>query len=302
MRLAKFVREERIEIVHAHMARDYPLAMLAARGDDRARLIITRHVLFPLRKIHRLTLSRVARIIAVSEPLASSLRAQSLFPDEKIVTIPNGIEAERFDKVEREASRQALCNRLQIGPRQLLIGTLGELNPLKGHEEFLRAAELITHARDDVHFIIAGSDSSPGGAYQLTLERLIDELGLHGRAHLLGWVDEVPRFLKGLDVFVSASHTESFGLAIVEAMAAGLAVVATATEGARSVLEEEVTGLLVPVGDVEAMAASVSRLLSDGDERERLSARAHEAARSRFSLERMVNATEQVYMEALVRQ
>lgn len=281
------------------MARDYPLATVAARGDDRARLVITRHVLFPLNRIHRLTLSKVARIIAVSEPVASSLKAQSLFPTEKIVTIPNGIELERFDKVEREASRQTLCNQLQIGPRQLLVGTLGELNPLKGHEEFLRAAQLIARRQDDVHFVIAGSDSSPDGAYQLTLERLIDELGLRGRAHLLGWVDDVPGLLKGLDVFVSASRTESFGLAIVEAMAAGLAVVATETEGARSVLEEEVTGLLVPIGDVEAMAASVSRLLSDEDKRERLSARAREAARKRFSLERMVDATEQVYMEAL---
>src|SRR6185436_9955826 len=95
MRLARLVRERRIEVVHAHIARDYPLAALAA-GRSGARLVLTRHVLFPLSKIHRLTLRRTTRVIAVSEAVADGLRAQNIFPPDKIITIHNGIDAKRF--------------------------------------------------------------------------------------------------------------------------------------------------------------------------------------------------------------
>jgi glycosyltransferase involved in cell wall biosynthesis len=128
---------------------------------------------------------------------------------------------------------------------------------------------------------------------------LISELGLQRRVYLTGWLDDVAPYLTALDIFVSASRNESFGLAIVEAMASGAAIVATMTEGARSIIEDGVTGHLVSIGDVEALAASVCKLLANDDERRRLATEARAAARERFSLERMVAATEQIYMEAL---
>src|SRR5207247_6126995 len=90
VRLARFVRKNQIEIVHAHVARDYPLAALAT-GRTKARLVLTRHVLFPLSRIHKLTLRRTSRVIAVSEDVAESLKSQRIFSAKKIVTIHNGI-------------------------------------------------------------------------------------------------------------------------------------------------------------------------------------------------------------------
>lgn len=297
--LSRIVRERKIEIVHAHMARDYPLAAMATRRNPSARLIITRHVLFPLKKIHALTLSRVARVIAVSEAVANTLTARKIFPAEKVRIVPNGIDVARFDAARHDSNRAELCSKLQIPPQRLLIGTIGEINQLKGHEEFARAAALIAARFAETSFIIAGADTSPAGAHRAALERLADDLNLRGRVHLTGWLNDVAPLLGALDVFVSASRTESFGLAIVEAMASGAAVVATATAGALSIIEDDVTGHLVPVGDVEALAANVIRLLSDKDERSRMSTRAREVVRERFSLERMVTATEQIYFEAL---
>jgi glycosyltransferase involved in cell wall biosynthesis len=99
-----------------------------------------------------------------------------------------------------------------------------------------------------------------------------------------------------MDVFVSASETESFGLAIVEAMAAGTAVVATETEGAREVIDDRKTGVLVPIGDVQTIAESVCELLRDPEKRRDLASRAREAANARFSLKRMVDEIEKVYL------
>jgi phosphatidylinositol alpha-mannosyltransferase len=90
-------------------------------------------------------------------------------------------------------------------------------------------------------------------------------------------------------VFVSASETESFGLAIVEAMAAGTAVVATATEGAREVIEDQKTGLLVPIGDTDRIAGSVADLLSDPERRRAIATQSAQSAATKFTLTRMVD-------------
>jgi glycosyltransferase involved in cell wall biosynthesis len=282
------------------MARDYPLAALAARrAGANARLVITRHVLFPLHQLHRLTLSRVARVIAVSEAVARSLSLQGIFPPQKISVVTNGIDARRFDASAVASSRETMRLAAGIRPEERLIGMLGEIKPLKGQEEFLRAAALIARRVAGARFIIAGGDASRTGEHRAYIERLIGELDLDGRVRLTGWLDDVAPLLASLDVFVSASRSESFGLTIAEAMASGLAVVATATEGAREIIEHGVTGMLVPVGDVESLASVIVELLEDANERRRIGARARETARERFSLDRMVEATERIYLEAL---
>ncbi|MBV9957763.1 MAG: glycosyltransferase family 4 protein [Acidobacteria bacterium] len=293
-RLARLIREEQIEVVHAHLARDYPLASLAVRRD--AQLVVTRHVMFPLNRLHKLTLKRVARVIAVSEAVARALGAQKLCAESKIRVIPNGIDLKRFEDVRPQEARAL------IGlESRLLVGTVGSLLPLKGHEEFIRAAARIVAARADVGFVIICGDGSGGAReeeYRAQLERLIAELKLEQHVRLMSWHGELAHFYGALDVYVSASHTEAFGLSIVEAMAAGRALVATATEGAREIVSDKETGLLVPVRDAEKLAEAVAALLADEELRNLLGSRAYSEAQ-RFSLERMVEATERVYLETL---
>src|SRR2546429_3040825 len=99
--LSRFVREHQIDIVHAHVARDYPLAALAT-GRRQAQLVLTRHVLFPLNRIHKLTLRRTARVIAVSQAVAESLYTASIFAPEKIVTVHNGIDIDKFVRAGKD--------------------------------------------------------------------------------------------------------------------------------------------------------------------------------------------------------
>jgi glycosyltransferase involved in cell wall biosynthesis len=301
LELARLIRQHRIEIVHAHMARDYPLAALGAQhARANAQLIITRHVLFPLHRLHRIALSRVARVIAVSEAVARSISTQGLFPAHKIKVVTNGVDVKRFDASVHACGRETFRRSASIAPERRLVGMLGEIKPLKGQEDFLRAAAIIARRFPGVDFMIAGCDTSRTGEHRARVERLIRELDLlRGRVHLTGWLADVAPLLSALDVFVSASHTESFGLTIVEAMASGTPVVATATEGAREIIEDGVTGLLVPVGDAEALASAITRLLEDEHERKRMGARARRVARERFSLDRMVDQTEQIYREIL---
>jgi glycosyltransferase involved in cell wall biosynthesis len=113
----------------------------------------------------------------------------------------------------------------------------------------------------------------------------------------LDWAEETAPLLHALDVFVSASHSESFGLAILEATASGAAIVATATEGAKEILRDGETGLLVPIQEPVALAEAVGKLLRDEKLRAKLGRQAREAAAKTFSLERMIEETERVYKQ-----
>lgn len=288
-RLAEFIRAHSIEIVHAHAARDYHLAALAVRLASRGRLVLTRHTLFPMRGINRPLLKSAGRVIAVSHAVAESLRRNGVIDSSKITVVHNGIDTDRFDQsvVARD------------GDLPVSVGTIGHLAPIKGQDIFLRAAALISARRPGVNFVVIGEDKSPQMDYRKSLEKLVAEFGLSGIVTMPGWRDDIPAVLSSLTMFVSAARSEPFGLAIVEAMAAGLPVVAAASEGAVEIIEDGVTGKIVPVDDAEALAQAIDALLDDPLECSRLGRNAQLAARERFSLARMARDTERVYREVL---
>jgi glycosyltransferase involved in cell wall biosynthesis len=281
------------------MARDYPLAAYAARTNAASSLIISRHVLFPLSRLHRITLSRAARIIAVSQAVASRLKTDAIVPAEKISVVLNGIDTVRFSEAKAKFSRRLFLENWKLPADSLLVGSVGELTPLKGQEEILRAAPQLLKQLPQTHFIIAGIDHSREKQHRTRLEQLIKELDLTTQVSLVGWLDDLAELYCALDVFVSSSHTESFGLAIAEAMASGTAVVATETEGASELIETGETGLLVPIGNVDRLAESILLLLEDKEKRVRLSEAAQHAAAANFSLERMIEETEAIYRAEL---
>src|SRR3569832_1661363 len=143
--LAGFIRANGIEIVHAHAARDYHLAALAVRLASRSRLVLTRHLFFPLRRINKILLSGVSRVIAVSRAVAESLPQNGVIESSKITVIHNGIDVERFTSSSGRDST-------------IRVGTVGHLAPIKGHDIFVRAAALVSARRPDVRFLIIGED------------------------------------------------------------------------------------------------------------------------------------------------
>ena len=296
--LAKILREREIQIVHAHVARDYPLAALASRLAPAARLVITRHVMFPLGRAHRLTLSGVSRVIAVSEAVAQSLRRQDIFPAHKIRVVLNGIDLGRVEEVARHFERDSYRRLLGIRA-PLAIGIVGELSEVKGHEDFVRAASIIAGENAEVEFLIVGENASRGARYRNKIESLVAKFGLGERVRLLGYRKDLTEVLLSLDLLVSASLSESFGLAIAEAMSCGLPIVATATEGARELISDGETGRVVPIGAPAAIASAVLELLRDSRRRSSLAERARRVAHEKFGLERMVEETEGVYAETL---
>jgi len=243
-------------------------------------------------KVRRYELDRVEAVIAISRQLEQSLIAGGVSA-QKVRTVYSGI-----DLSERQLAHnnQAIRQMIGLPNGAVLLGTVANLFPRKGYEVMLRALPAIVRAVATVHYVIVGSDDHD---YAERLKRIAQELKIADRVHIVGFQDPVQPFLAALDLYVHPALMEGFGIAVVEAMAMGKAVVATTTGGLPEVVAQGETGLLVPPGDVESLAATVVSLLDDRVRREQMgrsgSARAHE----RFSLDASVKHMEQLYREVL---
>lgn len=297
--LSRILDQHRIDVVHAHMARDYSVAAYAVRRHPSAKLVVTRHVLFPLNRFHKWTLSYASRIVAVSSAVGRQLTSQQLVAPEKIIVIRNGINVDKFRHTKMASDRASYLRRLGIPDDCLLVGSIGELRALKRHDDFIRASALVASKVPTAHFVIAGVDTSTTGAVRRQLETLVGALELKERFHFLGWLDDAAQLLSSMDLFVSASETESFGLAIAEAMASGVTVASTATEGAAELVVEGETGLLVPIGEVEQMANAITSLLLDENKRRQFGVEGQRVVSRGNSLDRMVDELEEVYESLL---
>ena len=294
-RIAEFVREHEIDIIHAHVARDYIPASIATMASKRAKFVLTRHVLFPLKPFNRFALRNLSRAIAVSSGVEEALA--NVFPKKKIRTIANGIAiaVDGFDdRQQRGREFRAFHNILLDAP---LVATVGELLPLKGQRDLVLAAGEIAKTHPETRYLVVGLDNSTGRKFRRELRRLSRILDLEDKYLWLDWADDLPALLAATDVYVSPSHTESFGLATLEAMAAGTPVVATATEGSRELLRDD--SLLVPIEDPVALAARIVKLIDDPDYRQKYGEELAARARQEFSLDKMVASVESLYNEIL---
>jgi len=297
-RLSRLLRAHAIEIVHAHLGRDYLPTILAAMWAGSARAIVTRHHYLPLKRnpVYRAILRRADRIIAVSEFVRRTLLGLGL-PEAQVVTIPNWVRREDLMPLPERSEARA---RLGL-TRPLVITTVGHLAPAKGQEEFVRAAHLLRRWRDDCEFVIVGAASPKHRAFEARLRRLVGELDLQARVRFLGHVEDLRSVWAASDLFVLPSQGEGFSLALIQAMAAGVPVVAFAAGGPAEIIVHGETGFLIPPGDVAALADRVRELLEDPALRARLAQAAREAVRRRFDREQILRRIESVYEAALQR-
>lgn len=292
MRVADFIRGNEIQIVHAHVARDYIPASIACLAAKPAKFVLTRHVMLPLKPFNRFALKNVATAIGVSGAVAREIK--KVFPPSRVVVIENGIDLENFEGSYLKDAGSEFRADHDIPPGAPLVGTLGELKELKGQRDFVLAAAEVVKEIPDCRFVVVGLDNAMGRPFRRELKRLVVVLGLADRFLWLDWLEDTTPFFAAIDVFVSPSHSESFGLAILEAMARSRAVVATETEGAVALLGRE--GLLVSIREPVTLAEKIIQMLRDADGRQKTGDALRERASERFSLQRMVDETEKLYL------
>lgn len=295
MRIAEFARDNKIEIIHAHVARDYVPVSIACLAANPAKFILTRHVLFPLKPFNRFALKNLSAAIGVSDAVGKELRA--IFPKEKVRVVPNGLDIKNFTRRDPEELRREFREFHSIGPDVPLVGTLGELKELKGQRDFVLAAQEIVKTVPECQFVIVGQDNSLDGHFRRELKRLAHVLGLENKFLWLDWLEDTAPFYSAIDVFSSPSESESFGLAILEAMARGKPIVATETEGAKQLLAK--CGRLTKINDPVDLAGGIVSVLADPKSAAAMGERARGTAAENYSLDQMLEQTEAVYKYVL---
>jgi glycosyltransferase involved in cell wall biosynthesis len=223
-------------------------------------------------------------VVANSQAVASFCADAERIPARKIRVIYNGVEAP--GAVNRLQARQSLG----FSSDDLVVANVAHLRPVKGQQELLQAFRHVAATVPNAKLLICGE----GDARPL-LEQLRDELGLPNHVVFTGFRQDVDTIYAASDLYVNASRSEGFSNSILEAMHAGLAVVATSVGGTpESVIDGE-TGVLTPPGDAGKLAEAIIRLLEDETLRRRLGERGRACARERFTVSRMVGDYEQLY-------
>ncbi len=244
------------------------------------------------RLLERRTARFVDRILVCSEAVRRYAVDRVGVPEEKLVVIPNGVDAERFAS---RGTREKTRDRFHLPLEAPVIGSVGRLDePVKGFSILIEAMAQVAARNPRCVCLIAGD-----GPARPSLEAAARARHPEGRIRFLGERRDIPEILSALDLYVQPSRREGFGLSALEAMASGLAVVASSTGGLPEVVRDGETGVLVPPGDAEALAAAVAHLLEDGERRRRMGAAGALRARREFPLEKMVHRWAELYRRLL---
>jgi glycosyltransferase involved in cell wall biosynthesis len=289
-RLSRLLKRLKPEIVHAHDPHGVAMAALALSMSTelvKPPLVAARRVDFHLKgnSLSRWKYRQVDCFICVSEAIRKMLISDGV-PAARAVVVNEGIDLDRVDA----APPARLHEELWLPRHAPIIGNVAALVPHKGQRHLIDAASLVVRQVPDARFVIAGEGELHGA-----LERQIRERRLEKHVILLGFRPDVLSLHKVFDVFVMSSVTEGLGTSLLDAMACGKPVVATRAGGIPEVVEDGLTGLLVPTRDPEEMAAAIVRLLNDAALRRRMGEAALLSVRERFSVERMVLDTLRVY-------
>jgi len=285
VRLARLFRAERVDLVHTHNFAPLIYGTLAARLTGLP-TVNTRHGRAAL-STHRLIWSLTHRVVAVSEDARRQLVRHNQVREDRLSVIVNGIDLSRFSGRHRADGLRAA---LGIAPGVPLIGTVGRLAAEKDQRTLLTAFARLREAGSPAHLAVAG-----GGPLGHELAALARSLAIESSVHFLGPRSDVPAILSALDVFVLPSLMEGISLTLIEAMASGLPVVTTRVGGNPEVVVDGDTGLLVPVGDAEALASAMGALLGAPEEARAMGERGRRRAEAVFNGERMIDAYEEIY-------
>lgn len=291
LRLAKLFRATRTDIVHTRNAESFFYAGVAARLARVPVLIHSEHGRTFDDRALRLHAQRLLSywadgIFAVSSRLRDDLAFHIGLDPSRIDVLHNGVERSRFEVADRSAARAALG----LPHDAFVVGSVGRLVAVKNYSMLLQAfADL---KRDDAWLVLAGD-----GPERETLRRLGEQLGLGARLLLLGHRNDVPTVMASLDAFVLASLSEGMSNTLLEAMATGLAVVATKVGGNAEILRDEVDGRLVPSDDAAALASALRALAEFPGMRLEMGRNGRARVAEEFSVEAMVRRYSDYYLE-----
>jgi sugar transferase (PEP-CTERM/EpsH1 system associated) len=289
--LYRLLKRERPHIVHTHAWGTLCEGYLAARLAGIPHIVHGEHGTMETRRrnigIQRFVWRRVDQVLSVSERLADRMAREVGFPRTRIRTIRNGVDLARWATGDRAATR----TRLHAGPADVLVLAVGRLVPVKNHANLLTAVARARAAGVPCRLMIAGE-----GPLRPALEAQAAALGVADAVELPGQRQDLPDLLAACDIFALSSDSEGMSNTIIEAMAAGRPVLATDVGGNSELVVPDRTGLLVEARSPEALAEGIRKLAADPATREAMGAAGRRRAEYEFSLRRMLEEYQSMYL------
>lgn len=262
-RLAQFVREENVDLIHAHQYTPFFYALTSRWFRSRVPVVFTEHGRwhpdYPRRKrmiFNRMMIRRRDRFLAVGKAVGQALVQNEGLPENRVQVVYNGINLEPFEELPNDSS--AIRAELGFSPNDFLIIQVARLDGLKDHPTAVRAMGHVVRRVPHAKLILVGE-----GPERPKIEKTIAELGLEQHVRLLGSRRDVPRLLAAADVFLLTSISEGIPLTIIEGMAAKLPVVSTDVGGLREILGDPPLGKLAPAGEDQKLADALIELAED---------------------------------------
>lgn len=296
--LNRIVRQNDIQLVHAHSGRDFPFCYFLKVLNPSIKYVLTRHTA----KLNRANLftrrvfANAARIIAVSEGIRQRMVDAFGLNGEHVQTIPNWVDLKKYEQLPSAGLARVKFNI----KTPYVVAVIGRLVPTKGQEEFIRAAVRIMEKRDDVTFLVVGvNEYADNKAYVRLLRDLISINHCDDAIRLLPWQADLGELFSVLTVIAAPSWFDAFNIVIVEAMSAGVAVVAADIAGPSEIIEHNKTGLLAPPKNVEHLASAIEHLLGNRELRQQLEKAAKLEINAKYGKDRVIAQIERVYEDAI---
>ncbi len=292
LRLTRLLRGLRADLLHVHSRRGADLYGGLAARRARVPAVLTRRVASKEPVLwSRLKFRSYARVIAISSAIRSELTEHFGLAASKLALVPSAVDAEAYRDGD---SRARLEQAFGLTPDTFVIGCVAQLIPRKGHATLLQSIAHLAATYPQLRVICFGT-----GPLETELTQRIAALALKERVTLAGFREDLAALLPGLDLLVHPANREGLGVAVLEALAARVPVVATAAGGIPDIIEDGVTGLLVPPDDEATLAAAIERMLRDRELRERVIGAGTTKVEQNFSIGRMAHGNLSVYREVL---
>ncbi|MFA4948779.1 MAG: glycosyltransferase [Candidatus Krumholzibacteriia bacterium] len=294
-RLIAVFRRERPDIVHTHNFFSHVHGAVAARMTG-IPVIHTKHgravsslAWSPAlrRRLYRLA----DKIVVVSNETGEIFRRRSGVEAGRIVVIRNGIDFNRYNGPGRKEVLGAFGI---AGSAARVFGSVSRLNPVKDHATMIRAFGEVVRDFADCALLIVGDGPERGA-----IERLVRELQLESRVILVGFTNDIPKYLAAMDAFLQPSREEGLSLTILEAAAAGVPVIATPVGGTPEIISNGETGTFIPVGDVDALAGAMRSFLAAPEPFKQMALRLKTEVETAFSTSRMAECYRTLYLDVL---
>ena len=295
IRLGAWMLRKRVRLLHANGPAYYRCASVAAKYLGIPRIC---HLQLPPvhSELNWAFKVRPHATIACSADLQRRVMGMLSPSADTLMSIPNAVDVDDF---KPPADMTTLRDRLGIGRASLVVTIVGLVSERKGHQYFLEMAQQVAGSHPSAEFVVVGEDILGHGAYRCAMEQYARELGIEKRVRFLGFREDASDWIAASDIVVLPTLEEGLPVSLIEAHACGKPVVATDVDGIPEIVEDGVTGILIPVRDTPALAKAVLTLLSDEELRRRMGVAARGRAERLFCARIYAEKICQLYWQLL---